>query len=163
MSNISISYDLGSHGWSSFRLTIGDNAIDVGPFGYCTDALGDLVRAALMLGTSDVRVEVSFDSEPREWRIIVDEGWKPELRLRILTFADASPVKWPEEKGQIIIEDRVTADGFARAVQKVGQEIWDTYGATGYNKAWIGRRGFPLRGLKALDAALSYDEPPPKG
>ena len=67
MSSVSIVYDLGRHGWSSFQLTVGDSVVDIGPFGYCTDALGDLVRAALMLVTSDYRVEVSFDGEPREW------------------------------------------------------------------------------------------------
>src|ERR1700722_5022727 len=82
MSAVSIAYDLGQHGWSSFQLTIGDRAMDIGPFGYCTDALGDLVRAALLIATSDYRVEVRFDGEPREWRLVVDEGWKPELRLR---------------------------------------------------------------------------------
>jgi hypothetical protein len=162
MSTVSIIYDLGRHGWSNFKLTVGDIAVDIGPFGYCTDALGDLVRAALMLVTSDYRVEVSFDGKPREWRLIIDEGWKPELRLRILSFGDCISVKRPETEGQLLIESHVTADDFARAVQIVAQGIWDTYGAAGYNEAWIGQRGFPLRGLKTLDAALFYDEPPPK-
>ena len=48
----------GRHGWSSFRLTVGDKAWDIGPFGYCTDALGDLVPAALLLATPDYRAEV---------------------------------------------------------------------------------------------------------
>jgi len=74
MSPVSINYDLGRHGWSNFKLTVGDVAVEVGPFGYCTDALGDLVRAALMLATSDYRAEVSFDGEPREWRLVIDEG-----------------------------------------------------------------------------------------
>jgi hypothetical protein len=71
MSTVSIIYDLGRYGWSDFKLTVGDVAVDIGPFGYCTDALGDLVRAALMLATSDYCVEVSFDGEPREWRLII--------------------------------------------------------------------------------------------
>jgi hypothetical protein len=161
MSAVSIAYDLGQHGWSSFQLTIGDRAMDIGPFGYCTDALGDLVRAALLIATSDYRVEVRFDGEPREWRLVVDEGWKPELRLRVLTF-DSINAERLETDGELAIEGHVTADDFARAVQTMAQGIWDTYGAKGYNEAWTGRQGFPLRGLKALDAALSYDEPPSK-
>ncbi len=145
-----------------FGLTVGGNAINVGPVGYCTDALGDLVRAALMLATFDFRVEVCFDGEPREWRLVVDEGWKADLRLRVLIFDRGIPAKLPEEQGQLIVEGRVTADDFARAVQKLAQEIWDAHGASGYDEAWMGQRGFPLRGLKALDAALSYDEPVPK-
>jgi hypothetical protein len=149
MSMVSITYDLGQHGWSSFRLTVGDHALDIGPFGYCTDALGDLVRAALLLATSADGAEVRFDGEPYEWRLFIDEGWKPELRLRV------------EGDGELLIEGRGASHDFARAVQKAAQGIWDTYNADGYNEAWYGQRGFPLRALKALDAALSYDEPPP--
>jgi hypothetical protein len=158
MPAVSIVYDLGRLGWSNFKLTVGDDAIDIGPFGYCTDALGDLVRAALLLATSDYRAEVCFDGEPREWRLVLDEGWRPALRLRVYDNSKA-----PEADGQLVMENHVTADDFARAVQKVAQHIWDTYGAAGDNEAWNGERGFPLRGLRALDAALSYEEPPPKG
>jgi hypothetical protein len=160
MPEVSIAYDLGRNGWSSFKLTVGDDELEVGPFGYCTDALGDLVRAALLLATYEYRVEVRFDGEPHEWRLVVDEGWKPERRLRVLTFSDNMGL--PETDGQLVIETHVTVDAFARAVQKVAQDIWDTYGAVGYNEAWTGQRGFPLRGLRALDAALSCGEPRPK-
>jgi hypothetical protein len=156
MPAVSIVYDLGRHGWSSFALTVGDDAIDIGPFGYCTDALGDLVRAALILATSGYHAEVCFDGEPREWRLVLDEGWKPELRLRVYDTA-----KHPN--ADLVFENYVAADDFAHAVRTVAQHIWDTYGAAGYNEAWSGQQGFPLRGLKALDTALSYEEPPPKG
>jgi hypothetical protein len=68
---VSIDYRLGAHGWSSFTLKIGDASVDVGPFGYCTDALGDLVRAALVVAVSGDDAVVTFDGEPREWRLIV--------------------------------------------------------------------------------------------
>lgn len=142
MSLISITYDLGRHGWSRLKLTLGGKTLDIGPFGYCTDALGDLIRAALMLATSAYHVEVCFDGEPYEWRLIVDEGWKPELRLRV------------EGNGVVLIEGCVTADEFARTIQKVGQDIWDGYKAEGYNEAWNGPRGFPLRALKGFGGRL---------
>jgi hypothetical protein len=66
---VAIDYQLGQHGWSQFRLTVGDASTVVGDFGYCTDALGDLVRAALLVATSGARAEVSFDGEPTEWRL----------------------------------------------------------------------------------------------
>lgn len=157
MSPVSITYHMGQYGWAHFELALGDEELEVGPFGYCTDALGDLVRAALQLATSAYGAEVSFDGEPCEWRLIVDEGWKPEMRLRVLFFQDG---ELAETEGKLLIEGTVSADDFARAVQNVAQGIWDTYGADGYNDAWIGQRGFPLRGLKALDAALSCEEAP---
>ena len=72
---VSIDYQLGQHGWSRFRLTVGTASITVGPFGYCSDALGDLVRAALMIATSGLRAEVPFDGEPTEWRLIIGCYW----------------------------------------------------------------------------------------
>ena len=157
MPAVSIVYDLGRLGWSNFKLTVGESAVDIGPFGYCTDALGDLVRAALLLVTSGSRAEVCFDAEPGGWRLVLDEGWKPELRIRVYDSSKSAIAD-----SDVIIENYATADDFARAVQKVAQRIWDTYGAAGYNEAWAGDRGFPLRGLRALDAALSHQEPPPK-
>lgn len=152
MSTVSIAYDLGQNGLSSFRLTVDDKTLDIGPFGCGADALGHLIRAALMMAISADRVEVSFDGEHYEWLLSLEEDWEPELSLRV------------EGNGEVLLEGRIAADDFARAVQKAGQGIWDTYKAEGYNDAWNGPRGFPLRALKALDAALSCDEPsPPKG
>jgi hypothetical protein len=42
---VSIDYQLGKNGWSNFQLSVGTASVVVGPFGYCTDALGDLVRS----------------------------------------------------------------------------------------------------------------------
>ena len=131
----------------SFDLIVGDKRAPIGAFGFCTDALGDLVRAALLLATCANSAEVHFDGEPFEWRLSVYEGWKKEALLRV------------EANRDVVLEDRVAADGFARAVQKVAPSLWDTHGAVGYNEAWHGNRGFPLRALRALDAALSNDEP----
>ena len=74
---VCIQYELGKNGWSNFRLNVGTASVVVGPFGYCTDALGDLVRAALMIASSGWRAEVSFDGEPMEWRLIVGPYWDP--------------------------------------------------------------------------------------
>lgn len=161
---VSINYDLGQHGWSSFRLTVADNSIDIGPFGYCTDALGDLVRAALLLATSAYRAEVRFDGEPFEWRLVLDEGWAsqlhpPDLRLRVLTFDSLMPEK-PETEGETVFQAKVAADDFVRAVLQAAQKIWDEHGAAGYNERWISSTRFPLRGLTALKAALACNDPP---
>ena len=61
---VRIDYQLGKNGWSHFQLNVGTDSVVVGPFGYCTDAPGDLVRSALVIATSGLRAEVSFDAEP---------------------------------------------------------------------------------------------------
>jgi hypothetical protein len=161
----SIAYNLGQHGWSSFKLTIGNASVDIGPFGYCTDALGDLIRAALVVAASGDRAEVSFDGEPHEWRLIADWYLRPEthppvrFRVRVLTFRDIY-ARSPEADGQTIFEAEINADEFARTVERAAQTIWDRYGADGYHKAW-GTKAFPLRALQALKVALATEEPTP--
>jgi hypothetical protein len=83
---VCIGYQLGKNGRSRFQLNVGPTSVIVGPFGYTTDALGDLVRAALMIATSGLRAEVSLNAEPMEWRLIAERGrqrTRPILLRRI--------------------------------------------------------------------------------
>src|SRR5579864_1235043 len=85
---LSIVFRLGDNGWATMHIASGDEAVDVGSFGYCTDALGDLVRAALMIATNSPRAEAVFDGEPALWGIAVQDGSQsrqnpPALRLLI--------------------------------------------------------------------------------
>jgi hypothetical protein len=160
---VCIDYQLGKNGWSRFQLSVGKASVVVGPFGYCTDALGDLVRAALMIATSGLRSEVSFDAEPMEWRLIVGpypalSGWA-DFSLRVLTFPDAGGLPLPEAEGHKLFEAECSAESFVDAVLRVAEAVWDEYGADGYDRVWGGPCGFPLRALTALKAAISVQEP----
>jgi hypothetical protein len=160
-----IDYQLGKNGWSRFQLSVGTVSVVVGPFGYCTDALGDLVRAALIIATSGSRAEVSFDAEPMEWRLIAGGYWDAaqsgwiDFRLRVLTFPDAFDPPSPEAEGNKLFEAQCTAESFVHAVLRAAEAVWDEYGADGYDRNWGGPRGFPLRALTALKAATSVQEP----
>jgi hypothetical protein len=159
---VAIDYQLGQHGWSQFTLTVGDASTVVGDFGYCTDALGDLVRAALLVVTSGTRAQVSFDGEPTEWRLSVnDDSPQPQVSISVRLFPTLDPHR-PIWEGEKLLEARGTRDSFARAVRDATQSIWDEYGADGYNAAWLGPCGFPLRALTALTAALLVAEPSAK-
>lgn len=161
----SIAYRLGKYGWSSFTLTIGDARVDIGKFGYCTDALGDLVRAALVIAASGSHAEVSFDGEPHEWRLLIDREWgaktsRAMCHVRVLTFANIG-AQSPESEGDNIFDAQCDSDDFARAVETAAREVFEEHGIDGYNKAWLPfLNGFPLRGLEALRAALAVEEPP---
>jgi hypothetical protein len=155
---VSIDYQLGQHGWSQFTLAVGAISTVVGPFGYCSDALGDLVRAALMVATSGWRAEVVFDGEPREWRLMIG------------AYADVDPPKWTDFRLRVfdnalapekdkIFEASCSPDSFVGAVLRAAQSVWDEYGADGYDKLWGGPNGFPLRALNALKTAISIQEP----
>src|SRR6185437_2443451 len=120
-------------------------------------ALGDLVRAALMIATSGLRAEVSFDGEPREWRLIAGPYWDTQsrwtdFRLRVLTFPSVND-RSPETEGNNILEAQCSAASFVHAVIRAAQAVWDEYGAEGYDRVWGGPCGFPLRALKRIESS----------
>lgn len=158
---VRIDYELGAHLMSSFVLTVDEVATQVGTFGECADQLGDLVRAALMIVTDAPRAVVSFDGEPMEWRLIVDEGWKSsiqpkELRLRILTFEDRSDFR-PDCEGEIALDVRCTAKDFGESVRRAAQAVWEEYGPNRYRSRVSGEE-FPLKALRALSSTLLFPE-----
>ena len=160
---VRIGYQLGKNGWSSFELSVGPTSVVVGPFGYTTDALGDLVRAALMIATSGLRAEVSLNAEPMEWRLIAGgyaakSGWI-DFGVRVLTFPDALGPPLAEAEGHKVFEAQCSAKGFVDAVLTAAESIWDQYAIEGYDRLWGGPCGFPLRALTALKAATSVQEP----
>ena len=151
---VSIDYDLGHDGWSNFTLHVGAQSTDVGPVSYTTDALDDLILTAIEAALGVYHITASFDGEPNETRLVIDESYKPTARLRILSFSDIYE-HLPDDKGRVEFEARIRLDDYARAVQAAAHKIWDTYGEDGYRQAWDGQRGFPVRALRALDAALA--------
>ena len=157
---VCIDYQLGKNGWSRFQMDVGGASVVVGPFGYCTDALGDLVRAALMIATTGMRAEVSFDAEFLEWRLIAGGNWvaRSEFSLRVFTFPNANP-SLAEAEGQKVFEAQCLPEDFVRAVLKAAEAVWQEHGVDGYDRAWGGPCGFPLRALTALKAAISVQEP----
>jgi|UPI00068AE849 hypothetical protein len=161
---IQIDYQLAEHGWASFRLTIGDRTYDSGPVSYCTDALGDLARAALATATGALRAEASFELEPGELRLVISRQSMAGAfcLLSILEFPDFhhQPVS-PDAEGAlrfgIEVEDRAFAQGMLAALDAV----WAEHGTDGYNALWQGRTGFPLSAMEALRRALEVTDPPP--
>ena len=158
---VRIDYKHGQYGWSEFRLNVEAASVVVGPFSYCSDALGDLVRAALTIATSGCRAEVSFDGEPMEWRLAAaphwDEARSRHFCLRVLTFPSANLPPNPEAERDKVFEAQCSEDSFVRAVLKAAQSVWDEYGTV--DRLWGGPSGFPVRALSALKTALSVEEP----
>ena len=110
-------------------------------------------RSWMRIDTYGFQAEVSFDGEPREWRLMAgayfDPAWSnwTDFRLRVT------------DQGTKIFEAECAAEAFVQAVLNAAQAIWDEYGADGYDKMWGGPRGFPLRALNALKTAVSIQEP----
>jgi hypothetical protein len=163
MAEVALSYELGEAGWASFSLKVGAKSIYVGTFGYCTDGLGDLVRAALEIATGSWRAEALFDGEPEAWRLRLQRDWStPGVRTLMVGVDQLDDISLAAERpGAELFSVSCDADAFAQAVAEGAEAVWRDHGAEGYNRLWNGlNQGFPLRALTALKAALATEEAP---
>jgi len=164
--SVSIDLDFRGAGWANCTVHVGEKSLTMNGVSYTTDVLGDILRAGLALATGADRAAFSFDGEPQEWRLLLEapfdselKRWKP-FSLRILTFADIY-VREPIEKGVVLLDVKCSPVEFARAALEIGQRVLNTLGLDGYSEKWNGYNGFPLRALRALEAAVATEEPPP--
>lgn len=158
---VGLAFDVGKSGWSKVALTIGSASISIDDVSYTTDALGDLVRGALILATGGGQAVIQFDHEPSETRMVATRNWTSgipgDLLVRILTFDDLYADR-PDAEGGEIFSGPCDVDDFARAVLDAAESVGREYGEEGYHAAWTGFAPFPVRGIAALRVALSTVE-----
>jgi hypothetical protein len=128
--------------------------------------LGALLRGALHIACGGESATMRFESEPYEWRWIVARDfdhheWRKSFSIRILGF-DSYYDSSPDSAGVFLFSAEPTADEFVRAVADLGQRLWESAGST-YREASLLAEpvpgpGFPLRALRALQAALESDD-----
>lgn len=169
---VSFCYQLTEHGWASLEVLVGGRKLVISEFTSLTDGLGDLVRAALQVATGASHVGVIFDKEPRRWGLALEPaGLSPDnRRIARLTIRDGGtslrddgwsnqPVwRWAAQSS---LEGHVDTDEFARAIQLEASRARELYDDETYRDRWgyFGSlEGFPLRGLRALEAALNIPE-----
>ena len=156
--SVRIEFDLGLHGWATIQILAGPLSYEAGTFSYLTDALGDLVRAALAITTGAYRARFSLSGEPMEWRWLIERrnNDPDKLELRILSFADAFADE-PDDRGRHEFSASCGADEFARAVSGAAEAVLGLHGLEGYHERWM-EYPFPLRALRALQTALATKE-----
>jgi hypothetical protein len=169
---ISFAFELHEHGWASLGITVGGRSVQIPRFGYTTDGLGDLVRAALIIAAGERYVGVIFDEEPQRWGLALEPaGLSRDLRrIARLTVRDGGTSLdadgWSkrsvwEWNAPPVLEGYVSTDDFARATHLVATSARQRYDDTTYRQRWGyhgSLEGFPLRGLVALEAALTVAE-----
>jgi hypothetical protein len=169
---LSFDFALDEHGWASLNISVGERAFQIPAFGNTTDGLGDLVRAALQVVTGETHVGVVFDEEPQRWGLALEPvGLSHDLRrIARLTVRDGgislSAEGWSNRavwqwSTKPVFEGFVTTDDFARATHLVAANARERYDDETYRERWgyaESLRGFPLRGLTALEAALAVPE-----
>ena len=169
---LSFGFELHEAGWASLEIVIGGRTFAIPAFGVTTDGLGELVRAALQIATGESHVGVVFDEEPQRWGLALEPAGLSHNNERIarLTLRDggtalsadgwSNPAVW-RWAAQPVLEGYVATDAFADAVLVVAASARTRYSDDVYRERWGyagSLEGFPLRGLKALEAALAVAE-----
>jgi hypothetical protein len=170
--SVGFSFELDDAGCASLETKVGDRSFTIPAFGNMTDGLGDLVRAALQVATGETHVGVIFDEEPQRWGLALEPAGLSYNKERIarLTIRDSGTALgadgWSNQAvwrwgTQPVLEGYVATDTFAHAVQIVTASARARYSDAVYRQRWGyygSLEGFPLRGLKALQAALAITE-----
>jgi hypothetical protein len=154
-----VRFDLGTHGWATCLLKIDDAELLMDGISYTTDALGDLVRAALMIASGGQQAECSFDREPAEWRLLLSRQWsgvtnEMTFHVRVLELDDfyrEAPTDTATECFAAVCAPNV----FARTVEQTALEVLKAHGAEKYLEDW--GTPFPHKALSALTAALASE------
>ncbi len=154
-----IELKLSVSGWADCRVLTTHGVFEINGFGDCTDAFGDLLRAALLIATGATNASLSFDGEPLEWRWTIERRPFEPLLVKVATFADIY-AHAPDADGDILFSVQCSPDAFSMAVADGAQRLLDEFGLDGFASRWQ-LTGFPLRGLRALQAALAIEDPFP--
>ena len=157
-------------GWASIEISAGTFKHTIEGISYTTDALDDLLRMGIDIATDKTWSMAEFDLEPDLTVLVAETAWVENndwiLGARLSSF-DGSPF-YPTGISRRTIRDArrdfilpvSSGDELATMFLRAGQRVLEQHGAEGYREAWGGRLAFPLRALRALEAALSLPANP---
>ena len=143
-------------GSADLELKVGNEIFVASGISYTSDAVGDLLRSAIMIATGSDRATVSLDREPAEWRIQLismldtDTGLGP-VQIRIFEFDDFYAKRPDTEGNQVFLADCGALD-FASAVLIMVKGIRDHF-----EKFGLELQHFPSAALQVLEGALAVE------
>lgn len=149
--HLAIQYRLTGHGWSECTLTSGEQCCQISA-SYLSDALGNLVRAAVALLSGFSALSFSFEEEPGEYRWVVRSPRFNEIDLVILGFDDLYSGR-PDHEGKELFRVRCVPETFAFAVYEAASLVLREEGEAAYAGKW-GGHPFPERQLAELRGLL---------
>jgi hypothetical protein len=148
-SEVRFTYRLAGTGWSEGRLVIGDRFADA-TASYLSDALGDLLRAALELARGAENARASWDEEPGEYRWIFNRTGE-RVRVRVLAFPEWRAIMdAPDEDGEMLLDASCAVGELIAAIAAGARKVLHEWGEDGYEAKWVDHP-FPSRELEALE------------
>lgn len=146
-----LSYKLTGAGWASSLVEDGERRFEIGRISYLSDALKDLMKAAVGVLEGATRVWFLWHDEPGEHRWIIERSGDG-LVIRILWFDDAFKAL-PDEKGKEIFRFTCRVANFVGEVLACGQALLAEHGEEGYRDEW--RSEFPEEEFGRLEWLIS--------
>jgi hypothetical protein len=150
--DLKIDYRLVGTGWADCALKSGDLSCRI-TASYLSDALGDLVLAALAAVRGFRAIAFSFEEEPGEYRWVITTPRMNEVDIAILEFDDLYAEK-PDSEGRCLFKVRCRPSVFAQAVADAAKAVLDAHGESGYRETW-GDHPFPAASFSELTSALA--------
>lgn len=139
MQSVTLVYKLDGTGWVSATIVTPQKGVTFSP-SYLSDALGDLVRAVVAIEKArhsqppfvfEQRVE--WFGEPVGLDLIFETQQDGEVRLQLVEMPDESRRRTGR---QVLFDDQIDFDLFARSVYGQAVQIFETLGAKGYKEKW---------------------------
>ena len=156
MQPVTLVYKLDGAGWASATIVTPQKGVAFWP-SYLSDALGDLVRA--VVGITKARhshppsvfeQRVEWFGEPVGLDLILEARQDGEVRLQLVEMPDESHRRIGR---QVLFDDQIDFDIFARSVYAQASLILEAFGAKGYKEKWT-LHEFPEDDMRMLGRLL---------
>ncbi|MDR2213252.1 MAG: hypothetical protein LBE21_06475 [Pseudomonadales bacterium] len=150
--SLTIDYRLLDAGWAECTVQTANASQELSASDL-SDALRNLVLAAVAILAGLRSVATSFDEEPGEYRWVLEYTGGLEISLKILLFNELWGNK-PDSEGEILIQTTCHLLEFAEAVANAASRVLEKYGIQGYAEKWP-EHEFPSRELNLLNEYIA--------
>jgi hypothetical protein len=145
--SLAIDYRLLNAGWAECTVRVGSVSQELSA-SYLSDALGNLVLAAVAVLAGLHCVATSFDEEPGEYRWVAERASGTDISPKVLAFDELWGNK-PNHEGKVLVETTCHPLVFGEAVHKAASAVLAQHGEAGYKERWM-EHDFPLPQLELL-------------
>ncbi len=124
---------------------------------HVSDALGDLVSAAVRLSRDAGSERASSIEEPREYRWVFEQLRPGVLDLHLLEFPGMDCQR-PDHEGKVLLSGSCSTQEFCPTLPRGLEDLERRRGIEGCQKEWV-QHGFPANSFNDLRLAVESGKP----
>lgn len=151
LSAVRFTFSLTGAGWATATLAAGSETVEL-PASYISNALGDLLRALVVLTSGSTEAHCSWEEEPGEYRwlfsVVVERA-----TLRVLWF-DEMWDRLPDGRGRLVFRTEQPLVEMLRAITDGAANVLQGHGEAGYFMQWA-EHSYPTAELEFLHEWLA--------